>query len=79
MSDRGERRHHEERVKAKWRRRIRREANVADLTAFKAPPPAAEVEARAVRRAHHNKCDCAMCKPSLWGRRVPSPRERITP
>jgi hypothetical protein len=66
---RGDRRHHEERVKAKWRRRVRAHPGPT-LAAWKAPPPAVEVEAQAVRLAHHNKCDCSLCKRPRYDRRA---------
>lgn len=58
---RADRRHHEERVKTKWRRRVRRQPGET-LATWKAGPTIATVEAAAVRLAHHNKCPCSICK-----------------
>jgi hypothetical protein len=73
---RASRRHHKERVKAKWKRRVRREHGPS-LEAWKAPPPAQAVEARAVRLAHHNKCACDGCRRPRYERPAPGapPRE----
>jgi hypothetical protein len=66
MNGRAVRRHHERRIKERWRQRIRRwwYVGTAEL-----------VERLAVRRAHRNKCDCWMCGTNL-GRRPEPPWER---
>lgn len=77
---RAENRHHEKRIKAKWRRRIRREPNIPkgrDLSRYKSAPPEVEVEQRAVRRAHHPCCPCWICQhPTGEESRLPKPAER---
>jgi hypothetical protein len=51
-TSRANRRHQEERVKNRWRRRVKSMRLLAPK----------EVDHLAVRRAHHNKCDCRLCK-----------------
>lgn len=65
-SPRSVRRHQERRVKARWRWRIRR------FWLVKNP---ADVERLAVRRAHHNKCDCWDCGIGPMARRPDLPWE----
>jgi hypothetical protein len=76
---RGRRIHDEERVKAKWRKRVRQRRDFSTDTGrpagYTRPLPAKTVEAHAVRLAHHNCCDCWACKHPK-GERLPKPAER---
>ena len=66
MPKRAERRHHEERIKEKFRRVIKSMWNMpATLTGW---AKMKRIEYEAVRAAHHNKCDCEMCHGQRYDR-----------
>ena len=70
MPKRAERRHHEERIKAKFKRVVRR------WWSGLWPKDASYmrwVEDTAAKRAHHNKCDCWMCRQDRYDRQ----REKV--
>lgn len=64
-----ERRHHEERIKARFRGVFRW------VKPTHRKPSWAEVERQAVRFAHHSKCPCWLCRKPRYNRRRDAPEE----
>jgi hypothetical protein len=67
------RRHHEERIKCRWRRRFARQKPWGPITPEK---HAAWQERMALLRAHHGNCACGQCKLRMPSEKHPDVRVR---
>jgi hypothetical protein len=67
MPKRAERRHHEERVKDKFRRHVRRWLKFVGFSK-RGTADERDVDRQAVRRAHHPKHYCQLCKGERYDR-----------
>ncbi len=67
------RRHHEARIKRRWRRRYARYKALAPATAER---HAAWQERMALLRAHHGKCPCGLCSMQMPSGKHPGVRVR---